>query len=95
MDFAIKLTQMNGHYTASLFGDPDVRVEAPTREEAIAGIRARVQAGVDRSEILTISVQPHPVMAMAGIFKDDPTLDEMVKEIYRLRDEERIREHGE
>jgi hypothetical protein len=95
MDFAIKLTQANGHYTASLFGDSDVRVEAPTREEAIAAIRARIQAGVDRSEILTVSVQPHPVVAMTGIFKDDPTLHEMVEEIYRRRDEERIREHGE
>jgi hypothetical protein len=95
MDLAIKLTQLNGHYSASLLGDPDVRVEAPTREEAIAGLRERAQAGVNRSEILTIRVEPHPVLDMVGIFKDDPTLREMADEIYRQRNDQRTREHGE
>jgi hypothetical protein len=96
MDLLIKLTQVNGHYSASLLGDREVRAEAPTQEEAVEGLRRQIQEQVDRSEIRTIRIDDrHPVTAMAGIFKDDPTLEEMVAEIYRQRDEERIREHGE
>ncbi|MBO0698659.1 MAG: hypothetical protein J2P46_09710 [Zavarzinella sp.] len=96
MDLLVRLTQVNGHYSASLLGDPEVRAEAPTQEEAIEGLRRQIQEQVDRSEILAVRIDDrHPVTAMAGILRDDPTLDEMIAEIYRQRDEERIREHGQ
>jgi hypothetical protein len=95
MDLAIKLDQLNGHYSAALLGNPELHAEGPTPEEAVEAIRRRVQDEINRSRILMIHVDAHPVVAMAGILKDDPTLDEMVAQIYRQRDEERIREHGE
>jgi hypothetical protein len=95
MELTVKLTQLNGHFVASLLGEPEIRVEAPTRGAALDAIRKKVEEAISRTEFATIRVGEHPVRAMAGILKDDPTLEEFVREIYRERDEQRIREHGE
>jgi len=39
--------------------------------------------------------KPKNIRELAGIFKDDPDLDEIREEIYRARDEEKRREFGE
>jgi hypothetical protein len=95
MELTVKLTQSNGHYVASLLGEPETRVEAPTREAALDAIRQKVEEGVGRTEFVSIRVGEHPVRAMAGILKDDPTLEDFLRDVYRERDEQRIREHGE
>jgi hypothetical protein len=95
MELTVKLTQLNGHFVASVLGDPETRVEAPTRDAAIAGIRQRMDEESRRTEFIPIQVGEHPVRAMAGILKEDPTVEEFLREVYRDRDEQRIQEHGE
>ncbi len=95
MDVMVRLTQVNGHYSAAILGDESVSATGPTQEAAVASLRNRVQEGMQRSELLTMRVNVHPVLAMAGLLKDDPGFAEIVEEAYRERDAERIAEHGE
>lgn len=65
-------------------GEPiPLTVEAPTREEALAKLKKRVQARLKNgAEIVTVELAPaeHPLAKFAGMFKDDPDFQE-VKEI--------------
>ncbi len=89
MILPVHIEQTNGVFTAFVVGDPTVRAEAPTKEAAIASLRADVNRRIAAGEIVLMDLAPLPVTAFAGILKDDPTLDEMVAEIYRQRDAER------
>jgi predicted RNase H-like HicB family nuclease len=56
-----------------------VVVEAPTREEALARLKEQLQARLrNGAELVPLDLAPpkHPLMEFAGMFKDDPWLDE-------------------
>ena len=86
MKFPVRIEQVNGHFSASLVGDPAVRVEAPSRESVLAAMKAELARCIDSGEIVLIDVPSTGVTDFVGILKDDPTLEEMVEEIYRQRD---------
>jgi hypothetical protein len=89
MSFPIFVQKDNGQYMATLVGVPDVRVSAPTREGAIAQMQAALDQRYSAGEIVFLDVPARQgIMALAGKYRDDPTLDDIVEEIYRARDAE-------
>ena len=59
-----------------------VTAKGATREEALARIREKIQARLARgSELVGLEVgpQPNPWIEFAGMFKDDPMIDEWKK----------------
>jgi hypothetical protein len=89
MSFPIFIHQDNGQYTATLLGAPDLRVSAATRQEAIAHMQAALEQRFAAGELVFLDVPARKgVLAFAGKFKDDPTLDDIRDEIYRERDAE-------
>ena len=65
-----------------------VSAKGATREEALAKLRAKIQARLKKgTEIvgLEIGPQPHPWMEFAGMFKDDPWIEDWKKSIEEYR----------
>ena len=65
-----------------------VVVEAPTREEALAKIKEQLQARLrNGAEIVPLDLTPpeHPWMKFAGMFKDDPLLEDWKKSMAEYR----------
>ena len=89
MNWPIYVEAQNGHFTATLAGVPNVSVVEATREGAIAALRAKVDQRVEQGELLSIEIKPRGVTASAGAFADDPTLDGIIEDAYRLRDADR------
>jgi hypothetical protein len=73
----------------------DLESEAPTRDQAVEKLRGlidnRLKAGAEVIE-LEIGDRPHPLAKFAGIFKDDPLLEEWKEAMaeYRREVEERL-----
>lgn len=88
MRFPIHVEQVNGHYSAVLVGDPAIRVTAPSRAEVLVRIRNELAHRVQTGEIVWVDVPTPEPVEFVGMFKDDPTLEELVSDIYRHREAE-------
>jgi hypothetical protein len=89
MAFPILIHQENGHIVATLLGAPEVRVEATTREAALAQMRTTLQTRMSVGELVFLDMpEEEGILAAAGTYKDDPALLEICEEIYRQRDAE-------
>ena len=88
MSFPVFIHQDNGHFVASLVGAPDVRVSAPTREEALAEIQTILRERVLRGELVFVETPLRGVAALAGKYCDDPSLTQIREDIYLARDAE-------
>jgi predicted RNase H-like HicB family nuclease len=65
-----------------------VSARGVTREEALAKLRAKIQARLKNgTEIIGLEIgpQPHPWMEFAGMFKDDPMFEDWQKAIAEYR----------
>lgn len=91
MTFPILVKARGDAYAASLAGAPSVRVVEPTHSEAIDALRTEIRERVDRGELLLLDIEAEGVVSLAGKYRDDPTLNEIRNEAYKLRDVER---HG-
>ncbi len=89
MTLPVYIEQTNGTFTASVLGDAKVRAEGPTREAALDSLRAELARKKSAGELVWLTVEPVGVTDLARIWADDPTLDDMIAEIYRQRDAER------
>src|SRR2546430_5237944 len=59
-----------------------VSARGATREEALAKLRAKIQTRLKNgTEIVGLEVgpQPHPLAEFAGMFKDDPDFEDVLK----------------
>ena len=59
-----------------------VSAKGATREEALAKLHAKIQTRLKKgSEIVGLEVdpQPHPLAEFAGMFKDDPDFEDVLK----------------
>jgi hypothetical protein len=89
MSFPVFVHQDNGHFVATLIGAPEVRVTAPTREGAIAQMQVALDRRHAAGELVFLEVSTRKgVSAIAGKYRDDPTLKDIREEIYRERDAE-------
>src|SRR5205823_463876 len=75
MNFPITVEQTNGEFVAVAFGRPSLRVARPTREQAVRDLRTLIAAEVAAGR-LTEKDLPAGVLALAGTFADDPTLED-------------------
>ena len=63
-------------------------VEAPTREDALAKLRAKIEGRLKiGAQIvgLEVGAAPHPWMEFAGMFKDDPWIEDWKRSIEEYR----------
>lgn len=95
MHLPVLIEAVNGHYVAKLASAPDVKAMAATRAGAMEALRAIVDRRIDEGDLAFMTITPKGPHAWAGVFKDDPTLDEICREAYRQRDEQRKLEFGE
>jgi hypothetical protein len=59
-----------------------------TREEALAGLRAKIEGRLKKGTELVgleVGAPPHSWMAFAGMFKDDPWIDDWKRSIEEYR----------
>ena len=95
MTFPIFVEPCNGQFAARLAGEETLRVVRPTRDEAVAAMESELQQRVSRGELLTVELPKRGAAAVAGKFADDPSLPEIVDEIYAERDRDRDRDRDE
>lgn len=88
MTFPIRVQPDNGRFTAVLLGSPDLRAEGETQLQAIAALRAQIEQGIARGELLALEVQARGVTSLAGRWRDDPALRDICDEAYQLRNSE-------
>ena len=88
MSLPVFIHQDNGHFVATLVGSPDVRACAPTREEALAEIQTILQARVLHGDLVFVAMPPQGIAALAGKYRDDPSLGQIREDIYLARDAE-------
>ncbi len=65
-----------------------VSAKGSTREEALAKLWAKIQGRLKNgTEIVGLEVgpQPHPLAEFAGMFKDDPLFEDVLKAIAEYR----------
>lgn len=89
MNFPVSIESSGDRFTASLLGAPEVSVTAATREVAIAELRKIVSQRVIEGQITFLDIPPCSVTDFIGIFRDDPTLDDICEDAYRQRNAER------
>jgi hypothetical protein len=88
MSIPVFIHHDNGHFIASLVGSPDVRVSAPSREEALAEIQTILQERVLHGDLVFVDTPVRGVAALAGKYRDDPNLTQIREDIYLARDAE-------
>lgn len=89
MTFPILVKAVNGHFTASLVGAPDLNVVDATRAQALDALKAKIQQRMEQGELVSLEVGTIGVSELAGLFSDDPTLRDICEEAYQLRDAEK------
>jgi len=88
MTFPIVVESCEGQFRASLLGDPDLCVGAPSREAAVAALKEQLRERVAQGQLLSVDVDSECVWGLAGKFADDPTLHDICDEAYVARDAE-------
>jgi predicted RNase H-like HicB family nuclease len=81
--------ETEGKYQAVALGWEECKAEGNSREEVITNISRVVGDRLEKSELISLAIQPpkpeHPWMKFAGMFQDDPQFDEMLEDIQQLR----------
>ncbi len=99
MTVPVWIEQSNGTFTATVLGAPGLRGVADSRDKAVAALRGEVEIRLSAGELLMMQVEPKGLLALAGKYEDDPIgremWDEIVKEAYRYRDEQKALEFPE
>ena len=88
MNFPVQVQTLNAEFAASVIGAPEIRGVGKTRSAAVAALKQEIERMIDSGELLSLEIEPVGFTALAGTLKDDPTLDDICKEAYRLRDQE-------
>jgi hypothetical protein len=91
----VMVEAVNGRFQASLVGAPAFRADGATKDEAIGALQAVLAGRTARGEVVWIDSPKVGLIDLAGVHADDPDLDEIVREAYRLRDEQKAREFPE
>jgi predicted RNase H-like HicB family nuclease len=89
MQIPVLVEQVKGNGYRARGKEPFVvSAKGATREEALAKLRAKIQARLKNgTEIVGLEVgpEPHPWMEFAGIFKDDPWIEDWKRSIEEYR----------
>jgi hypothetical protein len=89
MQIPVLVERANGNgYRARSKNPFAVSAKGATREEALAKLRTKVQAKLNNGTELVgleIGQEPHPWMEFAGMFKDDPWIDDWKRSMEEYR----------
>jgi predicted RNase H-like HicB family nuclease len=79
-------------FVASVVGMPNVSVEGVTEDEAIAKVKIALESQLALGKLVTIEVADQaieqdsdPWLKNMGIFADDPTFDDFLREVTAYR----------
>ena len=92
MTVPVWVEQSNGKFTATVLGAPQVKAEGATKEQAVAAVTAQLRSAVAHGQVVFVDPGFVGISDLAGLFKDDPTLEDIVKEAYRERDAQKAAE---
>jgi hypothetical protein len=95
MTFPILVQPTDGRFHASVLGSPAITADGATKQEALDALRANINERLANGELVLLDVPYRAVTDFAGLFKDDPTLKEIVEGIYRERDAQKTAEFPE
>jgi predicted RNase H-like HicB family nuclease len=83
MQIPVLVERVKGNGYRARGKDPfAVSAKGATREEALAKLRVKIQTRLKNgTEIVGLEVgpQPHPLAEFAGMFKDDPDFEDVLK----------------
>ena len=88
MTFSVHVEPWEGRFAATLVGAPEVRVVAPTRNEAVAELRTKIAQSVAQGALLSVEVAACGIADLAGKYADDPCIRQMCADAYQRRDAE-------
>ncbi len=91
--------QQAGGFKATVLGWPECSTSAPTRKQTLEMLRENLRKRLAEAEIVDLDVDvprpDRPWRKFAGMFKDNPLLDEVVEEIEAYRRELDVQESAE
>ncbi len=88
--------QLNGTFTATVLGATGLAASAGTKEQAVSALVADLTARQTRGELVMVTLpQPQPLPPPQRSPEEEEYLHEIVRDIYRARDEEKDREFPE
>jgi predicted RNase H-like HicB family nuclease len=91
MEYTVLIQPKRGGFMATIPTLPECRAHGKTEKEALDKIRTRAQELLKRTKLVTINLSPNgqseddPWLAMAGMWRDDPTWDEYQRLIKKYR----------
>ena len=81
--------ETDGQFTATVAELPTVKVTANSRQTALDEIKQMLSKRLSDVEVVSVSIPTEdPWIKFAGIFKDNPYFDEIVREMRAEREEE-------
>jgi hypothetical protein len=95
MSWTVFVEPVAGGYQASLVGDAGVHATGGTADEAVAGVRAVLDARRARGYYVTLDDTPPAQVRKPFTPEQRELMDEIVAEIYRERAAEKAREFPE
>ncbi len=92
MTYSVVVENSQDRYRATVIGWPSCAATGRTKDEALARLREDIGQRLAGVEIVSLEVElppqkQHPIMEFAGVFKDDPSFDEVQQEIEDYRRE--------
>lgn len=90
---AVQVSAVNGHFRASLLGDPALFGTGPTRDDAVESLKRSFGSHVHRGDIVLVDFEdalPQRSPFPRYTPEEDLLMQEMVAEIYRERDREAV-----
>jgi hypothetical protein len=91
MSVTVLVEASNGAFKATLVGAPGLEAVRPSRGEALDALRGEIKRRLASGELVELELEPRGVAALAGTFRDDPSLREICEEIYAERNHDRDR----
>ncbi len=95
MTVPVWVEQSNGKFTATVVGAPQMRAEAPTKDQAVASLKAQLHDRVTSGEMVIVDVPPPPSPARRYTDDEIEVMRELTAEIYRERDAQKAAEFPE
>ena len=94
---AVRVTPDNGRFRAAVVGAPEMNAGGATRDEAVAALRATLDAEASNGEIVWIDVpaaRPAP-LAVEWTAEMVAEMNAIVEDIYREREAQKKAEYPE
>ena len=89
MEIPILIEPVAGNGFLARGGEPlSISAEGASQEEALAKLKEKLQAKLAQGVIVVpvdVPTKPHPLAAFAGMYKDDPLLNEWKKSMATYR----------